>query len=367
MKDSIYRIALSMLPGIGPRIARSLVSYVGSVEGIFKEKTTTLEKIPGMGKTRLAKINFQNVLNTAETELAHIQSNGINCLFYLDKEYPSRLKECDDAPVILYFKGENCFEAEKIVSIVGTRNSTEYGDSNTKSLVAGLAEAFPDLVIVSGFAYGIDISAHKAALENGLKTIAVFGTGLRITYPTLHKKYLKGVINNGCTCSEFHSGKKADPGNFVSRNRIIAGLADATVVMESGVKGGALLTADMANSYHRDVFAYPGRINDNYSKGCNNLIKNNQAILIESAKDLVLSMRWDTTKNKKPVQPQLFQDISPEESMLIEYLNNETGTTIDELAKAMAYPVPKISAHLLNLEFKGFVKALPGKSFRLNK
>jgi DNA processing protein len=367
MKDSIYKIALSMLPGIGPRIARNLVSYVGSVEGIFKEKSTTLEKIPGIGKTRLAKINFQNILDMAEAELTHILSNEINWLFYLDKEYPSRLIECDDAPVILYFKGENCFEAEKMVSVVGTRNSTEYGDSNTQSLIAGLAGAFPDLVVVSGFAYGIDISAHKAALEAGLKTIAVFGTGLRITYPTLHKRYLKGVINNGCICSEFHSGKKADPGNFVSRNRIIAGLADATIVVESGEKGGALLTADMANSYHRDVFAYPGRISDSYSKGCNNLIKNNQAMLIESTEDLILSMRWDATKNKKPIQPKLFQDISPEESLLIGHLNNETGTTIDELAKAMAYPVSKISAHLLNLEFKGFVKALPGKSFRLNE
>lgn len=367
MTEQINQIALSMLSGIGPRIARNMVSYVGSVEGIFKEKISSLEKIPGVGTARLANLNIPEALKNAERELKNMQHDGINWLFYLDANYPSRLKECDDSPIILYYRGNNCFDSEKMISVVGTRNSTEYGEKNTCNLISGLAKAFPDLIIVSGFAYGIDIEAHKAALNLNLKTIAVFATGLDNIYPTLHKKYVKEVINTGCVCSEFPLNKKIDPGNFVSRNRIIAGLSDATIVIESGKKGGSLLTADMANSYHRDVFALPGRINDKYSKGCNQLIKNNQAVLIEKPEDIILHMCWDATIRSKPVQTSLFKELSSEEMTLVNHMNDKSSTTIDEMAKALKQPVSKISAQLLNLEFKGVIKALPGKSFRLTR
>jgi DNA processing protein len=354
-----------MLSGIGPRIARNMVSYVGSVEGIFKEKASLLEKIPGVGKARFAKLNLQEALKAAERELENIAKDGIEWVFYLDSDYPSRLKECDDAPVVLYYRGNNCFESEKAISIVGTRNSTEYGEKNTHNLIAGLAEAFPELIIVSGFAYGIDIESHKAAMHFNLKTVAVFGTGLDHIYPPAHKKYIKNLLNTGCVCSEFPLNKKIDPGNFVSRNRIIAGLADATVVVESGKKGGSLLTAEMANSYHRDVFSFPGRIDDKYSKGCNQLIKNNQAVLIENAEDIIFHMQWEDNISKKPVQTMLFKELSSDELCLVNLLEDKPSITIDEIAKQMKQPVSIISAQLLGLEFKGIIKALPGKSFRL--
>ncbi len=365
MTEQIYQLALSMLSGIGPRLARNMVSYIGCVEGIFKEKKSLLEKIPGVGKIRLAGLNIPEILDIAGAEIDNMQKDGIQWLFYLDRDYPSRLKECEDAPIVLYYRGNKCFESEKIISIVGTRTPTGNGEKNTYDLVSGLAKEFPDIIIISGFAYGIDIAAHKAALDTNLKTIAVFATGLDCVYPSLHKKYVKDVISTGCTCSEFSLKKKVDPGNFVSRNRIIAGLSDATVVIESATKGGSLLTADMANSYHRDVFAYPGRVNDKYSKGCNQLIKNNQAVLIESPEDLIMHMRWDTKIRSKPLQKSLFEELTPEELTLVNHLKNNSVATIDEIAIAVRQPVSKISSHLLNLEFKGIVKALPGKSFRL--
>jgi DNA processing protein len=365
MTNKVYQIALSMLSGIGPRIARNMVSYVGSVEGIFKENASSLEKIPGLGKAKIAALNIQETLENAEKELENMANDGIDWVFYLDPDYPSRLKECEDAPVVLYYRGKDCFESEKIISIVGTRKSTEYGEKNTLNLVEDLAEVFPGLVIVSGFAYGIDIEAHKAAMQYNLKTIAVFGTGLDYIYPTFHRKYIKDLLSSGCVCSEFPLNKKIDPGNFVSRNRIIAGLSDATVVVESGKKGGSLLTAEMANSYHRDVFSFPGRIDDKYSKGCNQLIKNNQAVLIENAEDLILHMRWEDNMCKKPVQASLFTELSADDLCIVNLLDQKPVLTIDEMAKTIKQPVSKISAQLLSLEFKGIIKALPGKSFRL--
>ena len=365
MTDQTYKIALSLLPKIGPRLARNLVSYIGSIEGIFKEKKSLLEKVPGIGKLIAQGFSADEALKLAEQELKYIEEKDISWCFYLDSDYPHRLKECEDSPIVLYYRGKPCFNAPKVVSIVGTRNSTEYGEELCNKLVHGLAEEFPNALIVSGFAYGIDICAHRAALNAGLNTAAVFGSGIDRIYPSLHKKYLKQVLEQGCTCSEFPSTKKPDPGNFVSRNRIIAGLADAVVVVESGVKGGSLLTADMAQSYNRDVFAFPGRIDDTFSKGCNQLIRNNQAALIESYKDLILQMRWDTKEKQKPVQKSLFNELDTEELEIAQFMK-KNSITLNELAKNLDQPLSKISAHLLNMEFKGLVKALPGNAFRLN-
>lgn len=363
-ETAIYKIALSLLPRIGPRLARSLVAYTGSVEGIFKEKKSHLSKVPGIGEGIVSNIDFKTALLSAEKELDFIVKESIHWLFYLDKDYPVRLKECDDSPVILFYSGNNCFNAEKSVSIVGTRRSTNYGDSLCEKLVLELGEAFPELVIVSGFAYGIDIASHKAAIKSNLPTIAVFGHGLDQVYPALHKKYVKQVLEQGALVSEFTSQKKLDPGNFVSRNRIIAGLSDATVVIESGERGGALITADMANSYNRDVFAFPGRVGDMVSKGCNELIKQNKAILIESAADIISCLRWDTSKKAAPVQKSLFEELTNDETIILSAIRSAQTISLDQLSRDTQQPVAKISATLLNMEFKGYVKALPGKTFK---
>ena len=266
---------------------------------------------------------------------------------------------------MLFYRGESCFNTDKIISVVGTRRATEYGESLTNKLIEVLKHLVPDTVIVSGFAYGIDIAAHKAALDANMKTIAVFGHGIEYVYPSLHKKYLKGVLENGCVCSEFQHNKKPDPGNFVSRNRIIAGLADATIVVESGEKGGALITADMANSYNRDVFAFPGRTTDKLSRGCNKLIKSNMASLIESAEDMVKFLRWDVAGKAAPIQRSIFVDLPPEEDVLFQLLKDSSHVSLDDLSRISKMPVATVSALLLSLEFKGIVKTLPGKNYAL--
>lgn len=352
-----------MLPKIGPITTRKLVAYLGGIEVLFKEKTSTLTKVPGIGEGIASKINLKKILGEAEKELVQIEKNGFSWSFYLDKNYPTRLKECEDAPIVIRYNGQSLFDSKKIVSIVGTRKCTQLGLESCENLVADLAAAFPDLVIVSGFAYGIDICAHKAAFKNHLSTLAVLGTGLDRTYPAAHKKYVAKVQGKGALVTEFPLDRKPDPGNFVSRNRIIAGLADATIVIESGEKGGALITADMANSYNRDVFAFPGRSIDPYSVGCNNLIKNNKAALIASADDLIAFMRWDKKENKKSVQGELFVQLEGTEKMLMDILRTENPISLDQLSKKVKLNISEVSAHLLGLEFKGLVKALPGKNF----
>lgn len=364
-QNTLYQLALSFIPNVGPILARKLVAYVGSVEGVFKESRTQLEKIPGLGKLKLKGLDVSKMLALAEEELNYLDKRGINQLFYLDKEYPERLKECEDAPINLFYKGQNKFNSEKIINIVGTRHATRYGEEVCQKLVEDLALIYPDLVIVSGFAYGIDICAHKAAINSGLHTVAVFGHGVEQVYPSVHTKYVDRVLENGALVSEFPSNNKPNPGNFVSRNRIIAGLSDATVVVESGAKGGSLLTADMALSYNREVFAYPGRAGDTYSKGCNNLIKRNEAALIESAADLLYYMEWDPSNQPKPIQKSLFISLTPEEEKVISMLSNSESISIDQLSRNLKMPVSKLSSLLLKLEFDGLVLSLPGKNYKL--
>ena len=364
-QSRIYQIALSLIPDIGPILARRLVSYTGSVEAIFTEPRSKLEKIPGLGKLTLKGFNPAEQLRLAEEELNHAEKNNIQLSFYLDNTYPERLKECEDAPVILYYKGENKFNTAKIISIVGTRHSTPYGEEVCSKMVEELGQLFPDLVVVSGFAYGIDICAHKAAMDNSLHTVAVFGHGVDQVYPSVHRKYLNRMLENGALVSEFAAKNKPARGNFVSRNRIIAGLADATIVVESGVKGGSLLTADMALSYNRDVFAFPGRAGDMYSKGCNNLIKKNSAALVESASDLMYYMKWDASAEPDAVQKSLFLSLTPQEESLVEALKGKDAISLDELSRNLAQPVAKLSGILLKLEFDGLVLSLPGKNYKL--
>jgi DNA processing protein len=364
MNDLQLKIALSIIPKVGPRLVRRLVSYSGGVEDVFRQKRRQLEKVPGIGEGKASQMNFDKLMKEAENELGYIEKHGIKALFYLDKEYPARLRECEDGPVIIYTKGEVDINATKAISIVGTRKATEYGKSSTEEIVSYLASRYPDLLVISGLAYGIDVTAHKAALKNNLKTIAVLGHGLQFIYPSLHAGYSRKIVEQGALLTEFSSNTKPDPGNFVSRNRIIAGLTDATIVVESGEKGGALITADIANSYNRDVFAVPGRGNDLYSKGCNNLIKSNKAVLAETGADIDFMMGWfQENKKQKTIQRTLFNELTIDEENILQLLTINKESYLDEISAALKLPVSKVSACLLNLEFSGLVRSQPGKCY----
>ncbi|MDP4206022.1 MAG: DNA-processing protein DprA, partial [Bacteroidota bacterium] len=288
-----YAIALSLIPRIGPLVSQKLIAAIGSVDGIFHESAGKLLKIPGIGEALVSRLTSGEVLKKADLEMNFISKNNIKPFFYFNSDYPRRLKMCSDAPLLLYFRGNAEFNQSKVISIVGTRSATAYGRELCVKLLDELHDAGYQVLVVSGLAYGIDSYAHKTSLKNKMPTVGVLGHGLDKLYPPNHGGIAREMIKNGGLLTEFPSGSKIDPKNFVRRNRIIAGLADATIVIESGMKGGSLVTASLASSYNRDIFAFPGRCGDIYSSGCNNLIKNNQAALIESAKDLAFNLGWD--------------------------------------------------------------------------
>ncbi len=363
--DLAYKIAISLIPGIGAVTARNLIAYVGSVEGVFQEKEKNLMKIPGVGEVNAQKVVRQNVFERAKHEVDFILKNNIQTYFYLDENYPARLKNCSDAPIILYFKGNANLNQPKIISIVGTRNATNYGKEVCDELIRNFSEKNRPILVVSGLAYGIDIQAHKACLKYNIPTIAVFAHGLDTVYPSLHAPFAAKMLDNGGLISDFTSETKIDRQNFLRRNRIIAGLADATVIVESAEKGGALVTADIANSYNRDVFAFSGRCNDPFSRGCNKLIKFNEAVLVENQADIEKAMNWDVkTPVNKVFQTSLFVELSPEEQKLVDLLK-EGDRFVDEITIETQLSMSKVSAMLLGLEFKGLVKSLPGKMYRL--
>jgi DNA processing protein len=317
----LYKIALSMIPGIGGVLARNLVAYVGSVEGIFRESANKLTKIPGIGEVNARRIKETNILSQASAEIEFAQKHDIEIFFYLDESYPVRFRQCADGPIVFYKKGRVNLDNQKIISIVGTRNASEYGKQLCDELLRDLAAKGHQLLVASGLAYGIDIQAHKSALKYNLSTIGILGHGLDKLYPSAHVKTAKAMIENGGLLTDFPSNTKIDPSNFIRRNRLIAGISDATIVIESGEKGGALITADIASSYDREVFAFPGRATDPYSKGCNRLIKNNLAALIENATDLEFQMGWEISSTKKqPFQHQLFIDLTNEETTILNIL-----------------------------------------------
>jgi len=361
--DRFYQLGLSFINGIGSMNAKKLLAYVGSVEGIFKEKKQNLLKIPGIGNQLADEIENKEIFKKVEEELKFIDKHQITTYFYLDKDYPQRLKQCEDSPILLFFKGTANLNHSKILSIVGTRKATQYGLENCKNLISDLVENGHKIIIVSGLAYGIDITAHKNALKLEQETVAVLGHGLNMLYPAAHKKIAKDIAKQGGLLTELPTSAVLDPGHFVKRNRIIAGLADATIVVESANKGGSLITAQIANSYNRDVFAYPGRIGDKYSEGCNHLIKTNQAALIESAADIEYLLGWEMKKKSEPVQSQLFVELSPEEELIINILREKGKTAIDELAIMVNMQVSKVSSILLKLEFSGTVISYPGKVY----
>lgn len=363
--DSLrYQIGISLIPRLGPVLIRRLITHFGEPEGVFKEKHSELLKVPGFGEKLARQLRSKEILDQADKEIEYISRNDITPVFYLDEGYPRRLRQCEDAPAIFYLKGNADLDKPKVLSIVGTRNATEYGKEICCNLIRGLAGHHTDLLVVSGLAYGIDICAHKEALEQNLDTVAVLGHGLSVIYPSLHKSTAQKITMQGALLTEFPSKEIPDAPNFVRRNRIIAGLADATVVVESGEKGGALITADIANSYNRDVFAFPGRVKDKYSIGCNRLIKYNRAALIEDFRDLEYMMGWQNEQKPAGTQKKLFVDLDDDEKQIMKLLEEKDELSIDRIAACCSLPVSKISYLLINLEFKGLVKCLPGKLYR---
>ena len=366
MTPEIYKVALAMVPGIGGVLARNLLSYTGSAESIFKESSAKLTKIPGIGEVIARKIKDPQVLRDAEAELEFTGRHGIRICYYQDNDYPDRFRQCEDAPIIFYRKGNADLNSTKSLSIVGTRNATEYGRKMCDELIKDLVSMGHKPLIVSGLAYGIDIHAHKSALKYDLPTVGVLGHGLDKLYPPAHLQVARSMVENGALITDFPSGTKIDPANFIRRNRLIAGLSDATVVIESGNKGGALITADMALSYNRDLFAFPGRVTDLYSKGCNQLIQNNEAALITSAADLEFQMGWNPALSRpKNMQQKLFVELTDEERKITDILINGDKVHFDDICINSGLPVGLISNLLLNLEFNGVIDVLPGKMYRL--
>lgn len=362
----IYQIGLTMINGVGDILARQLLQTFGDAEAVFAEKRQTLEKIPGFGSQTAAAIKRPEVLLQAEKELAFIEKNQITTYFLTDENYPKRLRECPDAPVLLYYKGNANLNASRIISIVGTRHATEYGRFMTDELIRTLSASFPELLIVSGLAYGIDVCAHRNALKYGLPTVGVLAHGLDRIYPPAHRSVAVEMLSHGGLLSDFPSGTEPDKPNFVKRNRIVAGLAEATIVVESAEKGGSLITADLAFSYGHDVYAFPGRVNDPNSKGCNAMIRQNKAGLITSASDLISALCWDVKPEvaPTPVQAELFFKEDDRAGMVAKLLREKGELHIDQLAVAMNLPVRELSTLLFELEMNGRVKALPGNIYK---
>jgi DNA processing protein len=364
-QNRLSLLALHFIAGIGDQTIRQLVSYCGSAERVFKTPRGRLMKIPGVGEVTADLITKSNPFKLAEKEAAKAERENVQLLFYMDEKYPSRLREAIDAPSLLYVKGNIDFEASKSVGIVGTRKSTDYGKQCTEELISGLVPH--QALIVSGLAYGIDIQAHKQSVKQRLPTVGVMGSGIDVIYPHSHTDTVRKMLDLGGIVSENPFGTKPDAHHFPARNRIIAGLSDAIVVVEAAERGGALITVDIANSYNKEVFAFPGNIGRSFSEGCNNLIKSNRAHLITSVRDLEFIMNWSVgeTKPQKKV-PARPENLPPEEAVIVGILlDHNNQMVLDELSWRSSVPVSQLASILLSLEFKGLISSLPGKLYRL--
>ena len=360
-EELYYILALLKVEGVGDIIAKKLISHFGSAEEIFKSNASKLISIDGIGSVMLKNLKDKSVFLKAAQELKFIKENNINTSFYLEDNYPDRLKHCIDGPVLLFSSGNINLKNKRIISIVGTRQITSYGTEFCKKLIADLAPLDP--IIISGFAYGVDIVAHQAAMEHNLQTIGVVAHGLNQVYPKTHKKFVAKIEENGGFMTEFWSTSQPEKENFVKRNRIVAGISEATIVIESAEKGGSLITATMANDYNRDVFAVPGRTSDKYSQGCNNLIKIQKANLLTSAADLLYILNWEIEKQSKPIQKQMFVTLDDDEQKVYDFLQKNGKELLDIIALECGFPIYRISGLLLNMELKGLIRPLPGKLF----
>lgn len=357
-----YTLALLQVEGVGDVLAKKLIQHCGNAEAVFTSKKSQLQKIDGIGSVVIKNLQDKSVFTKAEAEIQFIAQENIFTTYFQEENYPERLKHCYDSPVLLFQAGNINLQNRRMISIVGTRQITSYGMEFTKKLIEDLAPLNP--IIISGFAYGVDIYAHQTAMEFGLQTIGVLAHGLNQIYPKTHKKYMAKMEQNGGFLTEFWSTSKPDKENFIKRNRIVAGISEATIVIESAEKGGSLVTANLANEYNRDVFAVPGRVSDKYSQGCNNLIKTQRANLMTSAADLVYMLNWELQReSQKAVQKQLFISLTNEEQKIYDYLQKTGKEMMDIIALECDFPIYRMSSILINMELKGVIRPLPGKIF----
>tara|TARA_B100001173_G_C16029993_1_gene566167 strand:+ start:3038 stop:4153 length:1116 start_codon:yes stop_codon:yes gene_type:complete len=367
-QETLYRIALIQIPGIGSLYAKLLTEYFGSAKKLFGATRAELCEIPGVGKVLLStlcnRVIKKNVLLRAEKEIQFTHQHGIKIFSYSDKSYPSKLKECDDGPFLLYYKGSQALNKLKIIAVVGARKATPYGEDLTRKIISELQGQ--NVIIVSGLAYGIDSYAHKFSLQYHVPTVGVLGHGLDKIYPQKNREMAKQMLDKGGLLSEFMSQTNPERENFPKRNRIIAGMADATVLIEAATKGGSLITANIANSYGRDVFAVPGRSIDVYSSGCNSLIKSNRAALIESGEDIIREMNWIKEPQVKPKESQhLFNQFTGEEDKIMKIIQKKGLVSKEQIAITLNKNVQMVSESLFNLELNGVIKALPGNSYQI--
>jgi DNA processing protein len=362
--DLFFRIALTMVPHIGCIQGRILIEHFGDARSVFSASLYKLMSTEGIGEFRASAIKQFSNFKDVEKEIKFIVEHDVRPIFITEPEYPKKLLHCPDAPLLLFFKSTTSFPAERMIGIVGTRHNTAYGRHVTETLVK---ELYPfNVTIVSGLAYGIDAIAHKCALASNMKTIAVMAHGLDMIYPPEHAKLAREITMQGGLLTEFTTGTDPDRHNFPSRNRIVAGLCDATVVIETGVKGGSMITADLANGYNRDVFAIPGRIDDDKSIGCNELIRTNKAVLFTSVKHMVELLGWnDEKKILKKQQKEIFHDLSEEEKRILSILSTSEFVHIDEICFKSNFSTSQVAAALLNLEIHNLVHSIPGKLYSL--
>jgi len=362
----LHQVGLTYIKNIGPTLAKNLLAYFGDAEKVFNAKNSKLLTVPGIGDKTIAQLDFTDALQKAEEELKFIEKNNIDVLFYTDSKYPKRLKNCGDSPILLYSKGNADLNNYRVISIVGTRNATDYGRQLCRQLVEELQPY--NVIIVSGLAHGIDVTAHKECLKANVPTVGVLGHGLDMMYPSQNRATADKMPGNGGLLTEYPSGTVPGKENFPQRNRIVAGLADATVVIEASVKGGALITAEIANGYNRDVFAFPGRVGDAYSEGCNFLIRNNKAALLTCVADLAYSLGWEKPDNLKPVEQFMLPiDLSADEQTIFNIiLHHKLPLAIDDLTIKTNMPMSQLAMNLLNMEMQGYIRSLPGKAYQIN-
>ena len=362
----LYELALHLTPGVGNVNIKALIHHCGSAETVLKTPKGKLAKTPGIGMITASKIHLGNHLKEAEEELEKAEKLGVRTICFTNEQYPKQLKSIPDAPAIIFVKGNIDFNQQKTIAIVGTRKATKYGKELTASIIKELVPFNP--IIISGLAYGIDIKAHSEALNQGLSTVAVMASGIDVIYPAAHKSVANDIRQHGALITENKLGTPPDAPRFPARNRVIAGISDATVVIETAKKGGGLITAEIANGYNRDVFALPGNARNKYSEGCNHLIKTNRAHLITSAKDIAYIMGWDANDNSKKTSPAIdLQSLSSDEQFIIAILSeNTSGLHIDLICIKSQSNASKVASILLQLEFQGLVKSFPGKIYALS-
>src|SRR5574344_229653 len=366
MSDYFYETALTLVPGLGSKTIRQLLDLYNTAQEVFKLPHSELKNTFGNHVNLIDAIENHTTFARADEELAFAQRYDIHLLYYTDAAYPQRLNRpnCEDTPVLLYYKGAANLNAERVISVVGTRRATEYGREMTQKLVAGLRQQ--GILVVSGLAFGIDTAAHTASVANGIPTVGVVAHGLDQLYPPQNRQLASNMVSQGeGLITEYTSKTVVQPGMFPARNRIIAALADAVVVVEAGNKGGALITANLAIGYNREVLAFPGRVGDKYSEGCNRIISNSKAVLIQNSDDLLAVLNWDNLNSTTAPQPQLFPTLTDEETILYNLLNQQGALSMEEMMQRSNLSLPKIASLLLALELKSLCKCLPGKIYKL--